>query len=538
MTLRLTLENAACLPATVIASIEFGAREQLTIGRSPSAGWTLPDPSRLLSGKHCEIRRVGEQYLLSDLSSNGTFIEGTQTRISSPHRLHDGDLLLMGNHRVRVELADESKSSADSNATRIVPQPAVEPMLQLTVQEGAEALGQSAPTARLGRHGVLRIGRDDGADWILPDRGGGVSRQHCTIRCRDDSFVLEDTSSNGTFINDDSQRTTGPYSLRDGDQLLIGSYLIAVKISALPTSMAAVSSNPGTSTAPAERSAASADRPSPVRRSGKVQRGGDPAAMLDTGIPAPPAAEAPAATMADTVTRLAPAARRAPADAKARRSGEAQATATMRVAVAPTGDTASPSAATDDPVLTAIAKGLGLSPSDLHDRDPAALGERLAGLILLLTGELRELLSLRDAVLERPPVGRTSATASNPLAIMPTSEEALRVVFGPPRKAYLDGRQSFQQCLRELHDHLQQTGSALRCAARVLNGELAPHAIERDVPAESRFGQLLVSRKARLWEVYVERWNQRLPLQSERQVASFLERFAGDKESGGGTGSH
>jgi type VI secretion system protein ImpI len=180
----------------------------------------------------------------------------------------------------------------------------------------------------------------------------------------------------------------------------------------------------------------------------------------------------------------------------------------------------------DDRVLAGIARGLGLSPEDLDEADAAVLGERMGELILLLTEEVRQLLALRDAALAQPAGARPGASASNPLAIMPTSEEALRVLFGPPRRAYLDSRQSFQTALSDLRQHFRQTDAAVRAATLTLANELAPEAIDKAASAESFIGQLLSSRKARLWDIYVERWAGRTPLQPGHPVSSFIDTFA------------
>ena len=109
MKLRLTLENTSDLPATAPASIEFGDRESLSIGRAQGLDWTLPDPSQLMSGRHCEIRRSPEAYLLYDLSTNGTFIDASNARLTSPHALQDGERLLIGAYLIRVEVTDDGE---------------------------------------------------------------------------------------------------------------------------------------------------------------------------------------------------------------------------------------------------------------------------------------------------------------------------------------------------------------------------------------------------------------------------------------------
>jgi type VI secretion system protein ImpI len=545
MKLRLTLADASDLPASVTTRIDFGDRQSIRLGRLEGLEWTLPDPRRVLSGCHCEIRRLQETYLLYDLSTNGTFLEGSTTRLTSPHTLQDGERLVIGDYLIRVELTADSEQT-DDDRTRIVAGTLPEPLLELTVRNKPTLAEQPALTTRLGRQGELRIGRDDSADWTLPDRTGGLSRQHCTIRFTDGAFVLQDTSSNGTFVNGNVERISDHHRLRDGDLLSIGSYLIAAQVSGL----AEVATPAPTSqeSDKAEYPSAQPVAPAPVlqapaRPTGGTRRGGDPAAMLadlPPAIPAPAgrdeeATPAKVPLVEDGVTRLARVLKTPPMPPENKKLAEAAGTpaAPAAPAAAPVkkgdaGVTPEPPLQTpvDDRVLAGIARGLGLSPEDLDEADAAVLGERMGELILLLTEEVRQLLALRDAALAQPAGARPGASASNPLAIMPTSEEALRVLFGPPRRAYLDSRQSFQTALSDLRQHFRQTDAAVRAATLTLANELAPEAIDKAASAESFIGQLLSSRKARLWDIYVERWAGRTPLQPGHPVSSFIHTFA------------
>lgn len=548
MKLRLTLENATGLPATATASIEFGARESLSIGRLPGLDWTLPDPSRLMSGRHCEIRRSPEAYLLYDLSTNGTFIDGNTNRLTSPHALQDGERLRVGAYLIRVELRNDGEPVRHDDLANSHSPPATEPLLRLTIESKPSAADQYPLTKTLDHQGVLRIGRDDSNDWTLPDRTGGISRNHCTIRFTDGAFVLQDTSSNGTFVNHSSDRindrVSGSYPLCDKDLLLVGPYLIAVQITGLGNTPPDDTTTSGGTDQPAPAPVAVDPLPAqaaPVRPAGGARRGGDPALLLADLPPLalPPAergtdgtpASVPAAD--DGMTLLARVAKTPPILSSepvvTRIVAEAAPSPSPAAATDPTPPA---QAATGDYVLASMARGLGLSPEDLDQTDAAALGERLGQLLLLITDEIRPLLALRNAAFEQPPGVRPGPAPSNPLSIMPTSEEALRVLFGPPRRAYLDSHQSFQTSLAELAEYFRQTDAAIRAAVQILANELAPEAIERAASAENRIGQLLSSRKARLWDLYVERWGSRQSLQPHRPVRSFVATFAGETARG------
>ena len=64
-----------------------------------------------------------------------------------------------------------------------------------------------------------RIGRAPDNDWILPDPDRYVSSHHCRVHFKGGRWILEDTSTNGVFVND---RQVKKLELRDGDFVQIG----------------------------------------------------------------------------------------------------------------------------------------------------------------------------------------------------------------------------------------------------------------------------------------------------------------------------
>ncbi len=106
MTLRLAIANQGrnALENGAPAEFVLDGRGAL-IGRSPSCDWCLPDPRNHISSRHCEIRYEGGAYLLSDLSMNGTFVNGRPERLTHPHQLRDGDTLTIGGYEIRATIA-------------------------------------------------------------------------------------------------------------------------------------------------------------------------------------------------------------------------------------------------------------------------------------------------------------------------------------------------------------------------------------------------------------------------------------------------
>ncbi len=98
------------------------------------------------------------------------------------------------------------------------------------VSEHGIRLGQNS-TKVFGVHGGT-IGRATDNAWILPDPDRYLSGKHVRIDFRSGSYVLVDTSSNGTYVNG-AQVPLGKYHdyvLKDGDYLRIGEYELLVSI--------------------------------------------------------------------------------------------------------------------------------------------------------------------------------------------------------------------------------------------------------------------------------------------------------------------
>jgi len=98
------------------------------------------------------------------------------------------------------------------------------------VSEHATGLGEQS-TKVFGVHGGT-IGRATDNEWILPDPERYLSGKHARVDFRAGSYVLVDTSSNGTYING-AQVPLGKYhdyQLREGDYVRLGEYELLVSI--------------------------------------------------------------------------------------------------------------------------------------------------------------------------------------------------------------------------------------------------------------------------------------------------------------------
>ena len=86
----------------------------LTIGRGASNAWVLPDPQQLMSRTHCAVSIEGSRAILTDLSSNGVFVNGARQPTERDMRivLTDGDFLAFGEYTFKVAIIDDGVGGA------------------------------------------------------------------------------------------------------------------------------------------------------------------------------------------------------------------------------------------------------------------------------------------------------------------------------------------------------------------------------------------------------------------------------------------
>ena len=155
------------------------------------------------------------------------------------------------------------------------------------VSEQGGALGAAAYKIFDERGGS--IGRVVGNDWVLPDPQNFVSSRHARVSATGGMFFLEDTSSNGTFINAPDRLTSRvePQRLTDGDRLYIGDYEIIVQL--IPSAPGEIVAR---APAPVSADATRLQAPAAARASAQIEAAARP--PLQSGSSAQgPAAELP-----------------------------------------------------------------------------------------------------------------------------------------------------------------------------------------------------------------------------------------------------
>jgi type VI secretion system protein len=95
------------------------------IGRAPDNDWILPDPERYVSSHHAKVSFQSGQWVLEDVSTNGVFVNESDTALSvtGPRKLRDGDRLRFGDYDILVTIDDRNDFPPDATGQMTRPAP-------------------------------------------------------------------------------------------------------------------------------------------------------------------------------------------------------------------------------------------------------------------------------------------------------------------------------------------------------------------------------------------------------------------------------
>jgi len=219
-------KRGSAAPVQLVVVAEDGTKgnkfalvgEETTIGRV-GADIAFADDV-YLSPLHAVLLWKEGQLLLRDLGSRN----GTWVFLTGPHKLVDGDLVLIGSQLLRFRrLGYPGPHPPEADATRrmgsIVPSADIACLTQLRADGSVRDIFHLSP----GRD--VALGRDKG-DWVFP-YDPSMSGSHATVKSEDADFVLADAGSrNGVAV-----AVRGDQPLAKGSKILVGDKLLMVEMS-------------------------------------------------------------------------------------------------------------------------------------------------------------------------------------------------------------------------------------------------------------------------------------------------------------------
>ncbi len=192
------------------------AGPETTIGRDGADLEFKDDP--FMSPLHAQISAGDGQFAIRDLGSRN----GTWLFIAEPHRLSDGDLILIGSQVILFRrLGYPGPHPPERDQTRrmgsLVPSADIARLVQLRSDGSQRDMIHLSPGRNLG------IGRERG-DWLFP-YDPSMSGLHAEVRSEDADFVVVDAGSrNGVAVS-----VRGELTVSAGARFLVGDKMIRLE---------------------------------------------------------------------------------------------------------------------------------------------------------------------------------------------------------------------------------------------------------------------------------------------------------------------
>jgi type VI secretion system protein ImpI/type VI secretion system protein len=402
------------------------------------------------------------------------------------------------------------------------------------------------PETRSIEGGEFRIGRGPDNDWVLTDPDRVLSKRHCVIAWRSGAWQIADTSTNGTFVNQDPEPLGAGrvHALTDGDRIRLGSYEIEARL--VERGFGETGYGGGFGAAPATRPDPFADpfgedpfakpaAPAAAPESDEWFGGGNSISMPDNfaGLPDDDALFGPApvpdhSPAQNDVFRPAPMAPKLLPDdwdlglepgTSATTSGpswtapasapppppppiDIQQPPSPPPPAAPEPPAPAPAGAPSGDLLRVFLEAAGLDGLP-PPADPDLLMRRLAGLFRAMVGGLRQVMIARAAIKGEFRIEQTMirARGNNPLKFSADDDDAMAALIGLGRRTSdLQAEEAVRDALRDIRLHEIAVMSGMQAAVRAMFARLDPAPLRAE--AESARAVLPAQRKARAFEAY------------------------------------
>jgi predicted component of type VI protein secretion system len=345
-------------------------------------------------------------------------------------------------------------------------------ILILTIRN-PEALQEGTPAQFLMDGETAVLGRSRNCNWVLPDPRNAISSRHCEIRRDRDFFVLKDISTNGTFVNDATERMVEEHLINAGDLIRIGQYEVVASFEA-----------------------AAQSEPVPVAPEQEITFAPGGKAIPD----APPAAtepqpEAPPEPVPDNVTVM--------WDSLADSNAIDRERGMFGVADAQAAPVVGADPATVDKLLTALLEAAAIADSQVEKTPETAqkagslLKRLVAGLLVMVEARARA-----KAQMGAEMTG-LALEGNNPIKFARSPEQALAQLLMPPQPGFLEADKAVEDAYLDLQSHQVATLRAIPGALRSTLDRFSPGSIRRRAENLGLLARILPgARDAALWRNY------------------------------------
>lgn len=486
----------------------------LSIGRAPGNDWVLPDPDRQLSKTHCMIVAAGGRYVLTDVSTNGVFINGASERLprNGQVELTDGDEIGLGDYTITlregaaepvaahapVAPAGVPRGGPLADPGELTPDPLADDPFDTPPPAGfVHPIAAPPPAASRGNDPfdladeANRVPRHDpDADFfrgVTPSEQWHGPSQADNVDAPAHVFAAPNPVPVTNFDELDIDALLGDTPPGRAPERPLPQPVPAAPAmrQAVPTPVSDIDALLGDVPPAAPAVSAASDRSAALRPTGQAQP-----------VPvAPPAAALPHGTdhllsdpFGEPVSAAPPVARR-----PVPRPAPAVAAASL-----PT-----PLAADATRLVAAFLAGAGVADLNLG-ADPEGAMRAAGALFRALVEGLRQVLFSRAAIKNEFRVEQTMLRArdNNVLKFAVTTEDALTALLQPNRPGYQEPLTAAQEAFDDVRGHELAVMAGMQTALMALLRRFEPGALEKRLMPGMLDNLLPAARKARTWELF------------------------------------
>jgi type VI secretion system protein len=357
------------------------------------------------------------------------------------------------------------------------------------------------------------IGRSGSCDWTLPDEKNHISSRHAEIRRTDAGYMLQDISTNGTFVNGSADRLSGEHPIAEGDLIRIGGYEIVAHLAAEPAAAPAAPPAEAVTAAPPAPVAAPAPAPDPARTIFQPGDAHAAASQEAQASDAPQGADESLEVSAEQEKLWKEVADANAVDWERGGFGKVEAASAQAASAATADELASAflAAAEIDAAKVSASPGMAIA------KGGALLRRLISGLVVMVEARARAKAQMGAEATQ------LQLDGNNPIKFARTPSGALTQLLNPTEKGFLDAEKAIEDAFVDLQSHQIATLAAIPGALRATLERFSPGSIKRRAENMGVLARILsTARDAALWANY-EREYKTVASQSDD---AFMEVFA------------
>lgn len=464
MKITLTVTQVAGTTPSQPLSVTFDEQGG-TIGRRDENDWVLPDPERFISGRHAQVDFSEGAFHLTDVSSNGVFVNHTAQPLGMDNRvaLQDGDIISIGDYDISVSLQKPVSPTLESNGFEGLDDPFAHMVDESAGQELEQVL--SEPPVEIPQ-----------SEPVIEEHFSLEEPQAPSLETDEPSLDIEQSGqpSQADHTSDLNAYFNQPTPIPEDWDLDEDNseHEVAQHSDPIPEIIPPLDEQPKADVIPAPPTAqpepADQMTPPPVVNQEAIPKPGQKTREVAPTPPQPP------------VNRAVPA--------------------------------PSPVATGDEAVMRkALAQGMGIPESHFESLPLPALLENLGKVLRTSVDGTMSILRARAQMKGEFRMSQTmiQPVENNPLKFSINIEEALRHVINPnPSSGYLTPLLAFEEAHEDIEAHMLAVMVGMQAALQVVLQRFKPEILEQRLGQPALLEKLPLYKQAKTWELFTKLYSE------------------------------